>query len=155
MHRDTFNADFYIVAATVIPVLFLAVTLQGPTYERILNSWRVNAKKAAEADTSTNPLATLLVAASSYVAAIVILLMGFGSEADAILALYRRRSATGLAFFVLFTIMTLMATVAFGPLAQFLRTLSAVWLNRRPILPSPRSEHGKVGQTQPSAADTD
>jgi hypothetical protein len=29
MHKDTFNADFYLAAATVIPILYLALTLQG------------------------------------------------------------------------------------------------------------------------------
>lgn len=37
MYHDTFNADFYITAATVIPLLYLALTLQGQTYERIIS----------------------------------------------------------------------------------------------------------------------
>jgi hypothetical protein len=49
MHADTmtslalahhaapaFNADFYTVAATIIPVLFLALVVQGPAYEQLL-----------------------------------------------------------------------------------------------------------------------
>jgi hypothetical protein len=36
MHHETFNADFYVVAATIIPILYLALTLQGQTYERII-----------------------------------------------------------------------------------------------------------------------
>jgi hypothetical protein len=38
MQHDTFNADFYVVAATVIPILFLALTLQGPFYKE-LREW--------------------------------------------------------------------------------------------------------------------
>jgi hypothetical protein len=30
---ETFDANFYVVAATVIPVLFLALSLQGRIYE--------------------------------------------------------------------------------------------------------------------------
>src|SRR5258708_6016603 len=33
-----FNADFYSVAATVIPVLFLAVAVQGHAYQDLLSS---------------------------------------------------------------------------------------------------------------------
>jgi hypothetical protein len=40
MHHDTFNADFYVVVATVIPLLYLALTLQDQTYERVMN-WSV------------------------------------------------------------------------------------------------------------------
>lgn len=35
MHYDTFNADF--AAATVIPILYSALMLQGPTYESLIN----------------------------------------------------------------------------------------------------------------------
>lgn len=31
-----FNADFYVTCATVIPVLFIAVTVQGQAYEAVL-----------------------------------------------------------------------------------------------------------------------
>jgi len=33
-----FNADFYVTCATVIPVLFLAVAVQGRAYESVLRS---------------------------------------------------------------------------------------------------------------------
>ena len=34
-----FNANFFIVAATVIPVLFLAIAVQGRTYESLLKAF--------------------------------------------------------------------------------------------------------------------
>jgi hypothetical protein len=34
-----FNANFYITAATVIPVLFLAIAVQGRTYENLLKAF--------------------------------------------------------------------------------------------------------------------
>jgi hypothetical protein len=33
-----FNADFYITCATVIPVLYLALAVQGGTYEAMLKA---------------------------------------------------------------------------------------------------------------------
>lgn len=40
MHKGAFNVDFYLMAATVIPVVFLALTLQNQSYERIFVRWR-------------------------------------------------------------------------------------------------------------------
>ena len=34
----TFDADFYVVCATVIPVLFLAIAVQGDAYKTLLNA---------------------------------------------------------------------------------------------------------------------
>jgi hypothetical protein len=34
----TFPSDFYVAVATVIPVLFLALALQGPTYETMIST---------------------------------------------------------------------------------------------------------------------
>lgn len=36
MPHDAFNANFYITAATIIPVLYLALTLQGTTVRRLM-----------------------------------------------------------------------------------------------------------------------
>ena len=35
--KDPFNADFYSVIATVIPVLYLAIAVQGSTFSTLLN----------------------------------------------------------------------------------------------------------------------
>ena len=48
-----FNADFYTVAATVIPVLFLAIAVQGHIYDDLITA----AKNAAsQADNSARNL---------------------------------------------------------------------------------------------------
>jgi hypothetical protein len=36
MHHDTFNVDFYITAAAVLPVLYLALVFEGSTYRKLL-----------------------------------------------------------------------------------------------------------------------
>jgi hypothetical protein len=38
MDKQTFNTNFYLAAATVIPILYLALTLQGPGFERFVRS---------------------------------------------------------------------------------------------------------------------
>jgi hypothetical protein len=40
--QKPFNADFYVTAATVIPVFYLALTLQGSTYRDLMTRWRKN-----------------------------------------------------------------------------------------------------------------
>lgn len=42
----SFNADFYVTSATVIPVLFLAVAVQGRTYESVMRAARSAAKES-------------------------------------------------------------------------------------------------------------
>jgi hypothetical protein len=34
--KDSFNADFYVTAATLIPVLYLALAVQGSTFDAVL-----------------------------------------------------------------------------------------------------------------------
>jgi hypothetical protein len=34
--NDAFHSDFYVTGATVIPVLFLALTLQGSTFDAVI-----------------------------------------------------------------------------------------------------------------------
>jgi hypothetical protein len=88
MHKDTFNADFYITAATVIPILYLALTLQGQTYQDLV---RIIFKKMAEGEkASVRSLRywwSLLVAATLPGAAGLILITGFAGELSAVLTL--------------------------------------------------------------------
>jgi hypothetical protein len=68
-----FNADFYVTCATVIPVLFVAVAVQGRTYESIL---RVVASPGS-------------ISFSALQLGMLILIAGGAGEALAIFVLYR------------------------------------------------------------------
>jgi hypothetical protein len=83
----TFNANFYITTATVIPIFFLALTLQGSFYKNLMDKIESMAKEIDE--TAGNPLKIKkgkwrVLGAS--LAGLVILLAGMG-EAFAIAAL--------------------------------------------------------------------
>jgi hypothetical protein len=78
-----FNADFYMTAATVIPVLFLAIAVQGSTYTDIL-------RIAHDAGDRTGPYAPTsgsrretIAAAFTYVAAarLGVFVLVYGSSA--------------------------------------------------------------------------
>lgn len=103
-----FNADFYITAATVIPVLFLAFAVQGRTYQDMLQAIRRAKERAA---ISYRPLRIL---------ALLILAAGTNGEIVAILALYdRSTSAEG---YVLIAVISLVIAVVVGPAYALWRT---------------------------------
>ena len=54
-HAQHYNADFYTVAATVIPVLFLAVAVQGPAYEGLLRYGAERARRSRALWESNDP----------------------------------------------------------------------------------------------------
>jgi hypothetical protein len=108
MQKDTFNADFYVTAATVIPVLFLALTLQGQTYES-MTTRALAIRKKANRQKARRWYGVDLV----WVAATVIILYfaAFG-ELLAIWSLYNRSSIFGSiigAFWVVLTIVVVTA----------------------------------------------
>jgi hypothetical protein len=47
---ENFNADFYVTCATVIPVLFLALAVQGRTYEVVVQAVQKRMKRAMADD---------------------------------------------------------------------------------------------------------
>jgi hypothetical protein len=91
-----FNADFYMTAATVIPVLFLAIAVQGSTYTDIL-------RIAHDAGDRTGPYAPTsgsrreaIGATTAYVAAarlgVFVLVYGVFGEILALISLAERHA---------------------------------------------------------------
>lgn len=135
-----FNGLFYATAATAIPVLFLAIAVQGTTYENLLassarmagpllrNLWRlINDPGPRLRDLAAallyvgiaSPVLSLLALLPAAIAAAV-LLSGFSGEAEALIALYHQRSPTG-PISVLTAALILTAGVAAGPALRFAR----------------------------------
>jgi hypothetical protein len=115
---NTFNADFYIAAATVIPILYLALTLQGSTFEELLTRWKTSLRKVPLS--SVWGLTVRLLAFLAFlIAGSIIILAGFVGEYASIVALYRR-SATGSAGqFVLISFTGLLLAVLAPPAFKF------------------------------------
>jgi hypothetical protein len=120
MHQDTFNANFYIIASTIIPVLFLALVLQGSTYEQLLANWLRMVKNAAK----NSKLIAWALDFASYIIAIFVLLSGFLGELRATFALYDGRASASTGQFVLFSVIVLLVVATFGPAAGLVRTMS-------------------------------
>ena len=111
----SFNANFYIAAATVIPVLFVAVAVQGRAYGSLMTAfsdafrrWMVPGQWARSL-----PAAVIAVTAS---AAAIAMLYSAVAEVLAIYALYQQqaRSATAQNVFLAVTFMVIMTAAAPG-----------------------------------------
>jgi hypothetical protein len=149
MHHNTFNADFFFVAATIIPVLFLAITLQGKTFEGLLERWKntflshatVVAEKWKDLDLSEKTddeisdeverdfnsifpsrAASLTIVALS-IGILIMLMAGLAGEIVAILALYTKDTRTGTEVFVLVAQLMLVTIVAAVPIGRFFRII--------------------------------
>ena len=136
MAKD-FNADFYITCATVIPVLFLAVAVQGQAYEAVLISARHQARTGRH-DRRISKLSSGFWSWLLRLVAYAILLAGVVGELGALLTLYDGREG-GAKLFVLLSTLALVIAVAAGPLARFatvgfdiqMKATPGVWGDRR------------------------
>jgi hypothetical protein len=113
-------SDFYVTCASVIPVLFLAVAVQGRAYESVVRALvkvPVEIKKKAEA----SDLSFWALIASSYRAsavlltALAILVAGGVGEVLALQVLYTGSERPGQRLWVFVMTLLLLAVVIVGP----------------------------------------
>jgi len=158
--KDSFNADFYAAAATVIPVLYLAIAVQGSTFDATLRwLYGVVARRGGIVARLTEPgtrlawlrrihrnlgIRILRIAITMFAPAIVlcmaiVLIGSLVGEAIAILALYHRQSSSWQALCVV-SVIVLAAVIALVPFwrlaATFLRLLSMGMRDRRNLIRS-------------------
>lgn len=117
--KGTFNADYAMTVATVIPVLYLALTIQGTTFENILTRW----KQAAEKEHRLKNEIRLALPALTAFYSFTILLSSLVSEYGAIRALYYRQAYAQ--FMPLLSIAGLLVLIAAGPIIRFYTILWA------------------------------
>jgi hypothetical protein len=115
MHHDTFNADFYITAATIIPILYLALTLQGQSFERLAEAHKRNHDVPRDKRKGRWTLLEALFLSAPY----FILISGIVGELLAIFALYNRMAPAGAGPYVLMFTLFLLAAVAAGPVLSY------------------------------------
>jgi hypothetical protein len=153
--KDSFNADFYTTAATVIPVLYLAIAVQGSTFDAVLRwLYRVGARSNGIVSRLTEPgrrlawlrkirrnlgmrVASFVVTLLAFTVVLLMAIVLIGSlagEAIAILALYHRQSSSWQALCVI-SVIVLAVVIALIPFwrlaATFLRLLSMRMHDRR------------------------
>lgn len=121
--NDTFNANFYIVTATINPIFFLALTIQGSFYggliERINSEVKVMEKK--ESATSWKDIGSAYLALGLVMLAAAILISGVGSEVIAIIALCYQHSTNHWQLFVLWSTVGIIILTAVVPGLSFVR----------------------------------
>jgi hypothetical protein len=128
-----FNGLFYATAATIIPVLFLAIAVQGPLYSDLLKAFDAVLRRFREHKAGSSSPRLLLrlwigsVLASS--AAVAILIVTVGGEIEALLSLNAQRAYgdphAAIAAAVLLTI-----AAAIGPALAFARMMVALYPGR-------------------------
>src|SRR5580693_7843095 len=137
-----FNGLFYATAATIIPVLFLAIADQGPLYGDLLKASGAALRRFREHKAGSSPRRLVLrlwigsVLASS--AAVAILIVTVGGEIEALLSLNAER-AYGDPHAAIAAAVLLTAAAAVGPALAFARLMVTLY---------PR--HGTSGSASPA-----
>lgn len=88
---DSFNSDFYITAATVIPVMCLALTLQGTALDAVLRATK-DAEPAEEAVTKYSSPHSLVYTGMTIMSCLFVIFMVVAAFAEtyALVGLYRQ-----------------------------------------------------------------
>lgn len=112
--------DFYVTCATVIPVLFLAIVVQGGTYESMLKAALDGAHKQPQR--SRDGAAAVLLPTVAYLTSAAAL----GGEAIALFVLYRGAEPQAARTLVLITTLILLAVTGAGPAWRWWRVQGEV-----------------------------
>jgi hypothetical protein len=146
VHKQ-FSPDFYITCATVIPVLFLAVTVQGPAWRWVLSTFEradrysnpilkrlLRLESAAQGGRWTHEtLAELMTIPLVVIVLVSVTACGLG-EGLALYVLYRGSESMGDRRDVFVATLFLVATVLAGPLLVGARGLWSLALKPWPLM---------------------
>jgi hypothetical protein len=117
-----FPSDFYITCATVLPILYLALVVQGPTYEDML-------KRAMEAAHTQRRRAALRPLTNAYLAVSA----GLVGEAVAIVVLFIGSDMEIIRLGVLITTLSMLFATGAGPTFRWLGAMRKVTRELRSI----------------------
>jgi hypothetical protein len=138
--KDTFNANYFITTATIIPVLYLALTLQGSTFDSTIAYWVQHVSKEDVLNISKRTLlfvgSTLLVTAG-----LSLLITSFVGEFLAIRALYLQQSSPEVAQYVLASTAVLLAVVIVSTYLRFFVAYIRILKESRRLTDEPSDEH--------------
>jgi hypothetical protein len=113
---------FYATAATIIPVLYIAIAVQGPAYQNLISAMAdIDRRRDSNPQGYWRPILLTAVSAVLFVAAVLILTYGVLSEIDAIYALYQQQARNSTAQAVLIGVIILTIATAAGPALTFVR----------------------------------
>jgi hypothetical protein len=132
-----FNGLFYATTATIIPVLFLALTLQGTIFDRALRAYHSATKAAFTSAPGWQSTATLFAASVLRMTLTLILLAGVGGEALAIYALSQQQASASTQHHVLSSAIILTFATAAGPIISNATAYAAAHRAPAPAIPGP------------------
>jgi hypothetical protein len=118
----SFSDVFYATAATVIPVLFLAIAVQGQMYRDLLNAARRASLRADRGVRSIGPIGmglAFIAWFATWSLALFLLLVGTYGELASLTALYEQHAESG----VFLSTVTLVVAVAIAPASALGRFL--------------------------------
>ena len=118
--NSKFNIDFYIAVATVNPIFFLALTLQGTFYNGLMENIHSVARDIVKAQEGKRNLPRELKWRSNLARVIAflavgILCAGLGGEVTAIVALYHQRASDLMQSFVFWSAIGVILLTAITP----------------------------------------
>jgi hypothetical protein len=141
----TFNGLFYATVATIIPVLFLALAVQGRTYGDLVKSTRAISEQLTRTPFRWSlrrlVLARLFRAVVLVSAASAIIVAGSEAEILAITNLYVQRSITNSGPFIFLGVTFLIVAAAAGPAVTIVLALADA---AEPPKPEPGREASKA-----------
>ena len=118
-----FNGLFYATAATIIPVLFLAIAVQGSAYENLIKAMAVLFRHIEDSGPRYGKSVPWAAYFALFVVAAGILAYGIGSEIQALYALYQQQAESLTGQTVLIGVILLIIVTAAGPVLNFVRSL--------------------------------
>jgi hypothetical protein len=155
-----FNGTFYATVATIIPVLFLAIAIQGNIYQAILLEYarrtrayrqRMRAADAAGQLTIRKALGGGLAAQVPGILASAILVGGLYGEGVALDALYVQKAPPGAGLIVLLVTLYLVAVATSGPMGQYVRLVRHERADLRREARAERLPQAEGGSGEPGA----
>jgi hypothetical protein len=120
-----FNATFYSTVATVIPVLFLAIAVQGRGYEDLLKAFTSAYRRWMTPGSWLRALPTAVILIGASMLAFVILVFGALGEVLAVYALYQQQAVSSTTLSVFLAVMFMVLMTAAGPVRAYGRAVFA------------------------------
>lgn len=109
----SFNANFYITAAALIPLLYITLSLQGSTFNSLVTHWLKARDELLKTDLTGWPfLRSWIKSTALSTVASAIWYAGIIGEAFAVWALYEQSSNAFIGPFVLLSIFALLSVLA-------------------------------------------
>jgi len=123
---SAFNGLFYATAATLIPILFLAIGVQGPLFARVIGAYQAQAHPAAGEERPYRYAAPIYTLAANVlrIGMVTALAAAACGELSALVALYLQRDFAGSGLVVLLSAGFLTIAAGTAPAGAFMNVFS-------------------------------